>query len=94
MAMPFTEDLSPFFDTAGFAQTVTIGDDSVRAIFDNGYADAFDALALRGPRLTLPTAAAPAATAGTAVVVAGTAYRVASVQPDGTGVTTLLLERA
>lgn len=90
----FAEDLSVFFDLAGHGTAATVGGLAVVGIFDNGYAQAFDAVALSGPRLTLPTAAAPAATAGTAVVVAGTTYRVASVQPDGTGVTTLLLERA
>jgi hypothetical protein len=90
----FAEDLSVFFDLAGHGTAATVGGQAVVGIWENGYADAFDALGLRDPRLTLPTAAAPAATAGTAVVVAGTTYRVASVQPDGTGVTTLLLERA
>jgi hypothetical protein len=92
--MAFAEDLAPFFDTAGFAQAVTLAGEPVLGIFDAAYADAFDAIALRGPRLTLPTAAAGAATGGTTCVVGGVSYRVTSVQPDGTGVTTLLLELA
>lgn len=90
----FTEDLSVFFDLAGHGTAATVAGQAVVGIWDNGYAEAFDALALRGPRLMLPTASAAAATAGTAVVVASVNYRVTSVQPDGTGVTTLLLERA
>jgi hypothetical protein len=46
------------------------------------------------PSLTLPTASVPASPVGKAAVVSGSNYVVVEHQPDGTGVSTLLLERA
>ncbi len=89
------EDLSPFF--ADFAVTATVDGASVSAIFDNGYqASAVGALGMASsmPTLTLPTASVPASPVGKAVVVAGISYTVAEHQPDGSGVSTLVLERA
>ena len=89
----FTEDLSPFFNTAELATAATLDGAAVTGIFDNAYTDALG-LASREPMYTLPTASAAAATQSSVLVVGGVTYRVTSVQPDGTGVTTLLLERS
>ena len=88
----FTESLAPFFNTAELATAATLDGVAVSGIFDNAYTDAFG-MASRQPMFTLASSAAAAASQASALVVGGTAYRVTSVQPDGTGVTTLMLER-
>lgn len=90
--MPFTEDLTPFFSVAEFASSATLDGVSVAGIFDNQYIDALG-VATRQPMFTLPTADAAAATTSSELVVEGVPYRVRSVEPDGTGVTVLMLER-
>jgi hypothetical protein len=88
----FAEYLSPFFNTAELATAATLDGASVTGIFDNAYTEAFG-MASRAPMFTLPSANAAAATQASVLVVDGSTYRVTSVQPDGTGVTTLMLER-
>lgn len=67
------------------------------AIFDNGSQDGEVALAgMAGtqPVLRVPTASLSPDPVGQAVVVNSTNYVVAAHQPDGTGLSVLLLERA
>lgn len=90
--MAMVEDLQAFFSVDEFAVPATLAGAPVVGIFDNSYADAFGAIAMRGPIFRLRTVDAASATVGTALVVDGTDYRVTSVQPDGTGVTVLVLE--
>jgi hypothetical protein len=90
-----TEDLAPFF--ADFAVAATVNGQAVRGIFDNGFASAevgLVGMSSARPMLTLPTAGLSADPVGQTAVVGGTSYLVAAHQPDGTGVTTLMLERA
>ena len=89
----FAEDLTPFFNVAELATAATLDGAPVNGIFDNAYAETFG-MATRQPMFTLPTASAAAATPASVMVVGGVTYRVTSVQPDGTGVTTLILERS
>lgn len=91
----FTEDTSAFF--ADFGQPATVGGQAVQGVFDNGYAVGAAGpfgMATTQPRLTCATAQVPANPVGQAVVVAGGSYVVAEHQPDGTGVSVLLLEVA
>lgn len=94
----FTEDFSIFFDTtSGFAQAVTVGGVSVSAIFDN--ANALGSVGPYGmastqPVLLLTTASVPANPVGLSAVVGDVTYLVAAHEPDGTGVSRLLLESA
>jgi hypothetical protein len=90
-----TEDLAPFF--ADFAVDATVNGQAVRGIFDNGFASAevgLVGMSSARPMLTLPTAGLSADPVGQTAVVGGTSYLVAAHQPDGTGVSTLMLERA
>lgn len=92
-----TEDLSVFFDATEFADAVTLGGVAVSAIFDNGYS--LGSVGLQGmastqPSLTLPTASVPANPVGLPVEVGGLSYLVAGHEPDGTGISRLLLELA
>ena len=95
--MAFTETLSPFFDADDFAESVVIDGVSVSAIFDNAWAQAGIGVvgaATADPVLTLPDASVPLEPGGRPVVVRGVAYRIVRVEPDGTGVSTLFLQRA
>lgn len=92
----FAEDLSTFFNPAEMADTVTLDSVAVSAIFDNGYAlGSVGSMGMAGaqPSLTLPTASVPANPVGKLAVVGVVTYRVAEHQPDGTGISTLILER-
>jgi hypothetical protein len=88
--MSLVEDLSVFF--ADFNTTATLDGAAVDVIFDNAYADPLG-VATRQPQAMLTTASAAAATQASVLVVGGVTYRVRSMEPDGTGVTTLTLER-
>jgi hypothetical protein len=89
--MAFVEDLAPFF--ADFpAVDATLDGQALRVIFDREYVQAFDGIGSTGPAATAPSASVGAATTSSMLVVAGNTYRVRSVQPDGTGVSLLLLE--
>lgn len=92
----FVEDYSPLFDiTSGFAQLATVGGASVAVIFDNastlGTVGPFG-MASTQPSITLPTTHVPANPVGTTVVVGIVTYLVAAHEPDGTGISRLLLE--
>jgi hypothetical protein len=72
--------------------TATIGAvTGVAGIFDADYQDAFG-VAGSGPVLLIQTAAAPAVATGNTVAVSSTNYTVVGIQPDGTGMTRLILE--
>lgn len=90
----FVEDLSVFFDTAsGFAQSATVDGDTFPVIFDNGYQSALGGLVeSTGPICQAKTADVSTVVQGATITIASTDYRVRGVQPDGTGITTLVLE--
>lgn len=90
--MAYAEDLSPFFDPEMDGDTATLDGASVNGIYQNGFAEAFG-MAGHDARFTLPEAATGTTNQASVLVVRGLTYRVRSVQPDGTGVCTLLLER-
>ena len=93
----FTEDLSAFFSTAEFATAATLNGVAVSGIFDaplalGGVGEY--GMASTQPAYTLPGASVPANPVGLALVIGATSYVVAAHEPDGTGVSRLLLERA
>lgn len=93
----FTEDIAPFFAVADFAQAVTLNGAACNAIFDNGFSlgnVGTLGMASTQPNLTLATTSVPADPVGMAAVVGGVNYTVAAHEPDGTGVSVLLLELA
>lgn len=93
--MAFAEDLAPFFSPDEFAVSATIGAATVQVIFDNGYQAVLAGLMeSQVPTCVGATADLAAAVEGTAVTIESVAYKVVDNQPDGTGVTTLVLEKA
>lgn len=97
--MALTEDFAAFFNTGEFADAVTVNGVSVRAIFDGPYASLGQGEGMSSalPQLTMPSVDVPASVEGKPVVISTGAgignYRVAQAEPDGTGVTVLMLER-
>ena len=94
--MPFPEDLSMFFNPDEFADPATLGGVAVKGLFDKAYAFGEvggSGMASTQPVYTLATSAVPANPVGTTLVVGGVTYSVAAHEPDGTGVSLLLLER-
>lgn len=95
--MAFAEDFSAFFRADEFASAATLGGVAVRGIFDKAYelADAGgNGFASTLPVFTLPTSSVPASVTGLPLVIAGVIYTVVLSEPDGTGVTQLMLEKA
>jgi len=89
----FVENTAAFF--ADFGQSATVGGVVVSAIFDAAYSLANAGpigMASSQPMLTLATANVPANPVGTAVVVGAVNYTVGAHEPDGTGISRLMLE--
>lgn len=83
-------DTSAFF--ADFGVTATVGGASVRGDFNAAHEVAFGLVGGPRPVFLAATTDVSSATRGTAVVISGTSYTVAEVQPDGTGMTLLILD--
>lgn len=96
----FAEPIAAFFRTSGFGESVTLDGQAREAIFDADYqlapfgAAAVGGMATTQPMLTLPTSSVPASPVGKVAIVGGTTYTIVEHQPDGTGVSRLMLERA
>jgi len=92
-----TEDFGAFMNTAEFATSVTLDGATVPAIFDAAFAlgsvGAYG-MASTQPSLTLASANVPSAPIGKTAVVGNANYLVAAHEPDGTGISRLLLEAA
>lgn len=88
----FTEDLSVFMDTDDFAVTMTVNASSVNGILSNEYV-IVDFVESKKPVFICSSADVVGVLHGDNVVAAdSTAYKVRGIQPDGTGITTLILE--
>ena len=89
----FAEDMSVFFSDAEFATPVSFnGGEPVNCIFDNAYLDA-QGTAATTPVLTAPTASLGGVAYGSAALVGGVAYSVVSIEPDGTGISSVQLRK-
>jgi len=90
--MAFDEDMDVFLDE--FAVTAVLpGAVTVNVIFDNQYASPFDISASR-PSCLGKSSDLDAMSYGAEIMVSGVDYVVRSVEPDGTGMTRLMLEKA
>jgi hypothetical protein len=101
MAVETADELAIFFavDDFGVAATYTPSGGSpvtVNGIFDNEFfeADAGGtvAVAIQQPRFQCRTSDVASAAEGDAITINSVSYIIRVVQPDGTGVTTLVLE--
>lgn len=96
----FAEDLAPFFTTDGFAVTASALNGQGQAVTFGAIFDGATEPHLAGivsdpsPRVTCRSADVAAVAWASGITVDGTAYTVATIAPDGTGVTTLSLREA
>jgi len=98
--MAFTEDLDSFLNTDDFAIAATYTPaggtaKTVHGIFDNGFEGMGDGtveVEATIPTFLVKAADVPSAAQGDALKVVSTDFLVKSVQPDGTGLTLLILE--
>lgn len=93
--MPMAEDLTPFFAESDFATQATLGGTAVLGIFTDPYAIGSVGgvgMATGKPTFAMASSDVPADPVDMALVLGGVSYIVADAQPDGTGVTTLVLE--
>jgi len=94
--MPFTEDLTAFFSTDDFGTSAVYSGtgSTINGIFDAAYAEALDGMVQGSqPAFVTRTADVPSATHGQTITISGTAYKIVGVEPDGTGLTLLRLEK-
>lgn len=91
----FAEDTAAFL--TDFAIDATLAGQPVRGIFDADHVVAevgASGMAACAPAFILPSQAVPAAFSGLQLTLQdGTLWRIAEHHPDGTGLSTLLLER-
>lgn len=76
---------------AALGEPATVGTASVKGIFERDF-EASLGIESNRPALHVSDADVPGVRQGDAVSVRGASYTVASVHPDGTGMTTLILE--
>ena len=86
-----TETLPAFF--TDFAIDITVNGLPARGIFDNGFASAFGGM-VDGTSPVLHLISTLPVERGNPVIIAGKNYTVVGVEPDGTGVTQLRLDKA
>ena len=91
-----TDDLSPFFSVDEFAQAGTLDGRQVLGIFEAGYAPGGVGIGMAGtqPTFTLPTSSVVADPVGATLQTGEATFIVALHEPDGTGVSRLILELA
>lgn len=92
MAVETDADRLAFFDTDEFGVSATVGGNSLDGIFDNEYISALDMTGTQPVFLCRSSdAALYSITRGSVLVINGTSYTVQNSEPDGTGITKLVL---
>ena len=97
MPLPFVDDLATILSVEEFATTVTYDGGTINGIFDNETVPVetggFVPVHEEQPRLTCRTSDIPNITQDQVMVIGGISYDVKAWVHDGTGVTTVQLER-
>jgi len=90
------EDLDVFFSASEFATTATLAGVEILGIFESAYALASvgpAGMASENPVFTTKTSLLGNDVVGQEILIGETQYTVAEHQPDGTGLSLLVLER-
>lgn len=97
MPLPFTDDLATILNIEEFATAVTYDGGTINGIFDNETVPVetggFVPVHEEQPRLTCRTSDIPSIAQDQVMVIDGVSYDVKAWVHDGTGVTTVQLER-
>lgn len=88
--MAFTETIADFFSTDDFAVAATYDGSTVNGIFDHEYVEVENVEGER-PVFLCASSDVSGAAHGESITIEGTAYTIAGIQPDGTGLTLLIL---
>lgn len=90
-----TEDFTQFLNADEFADNATLSGAAVCGIFDNANVVTEEGMgmATTRPIFTLATTNVPSSPVGRTFVRNGVTYAVAAHEPDGTGMSVLVLER-
>ncbi len=92
--MAMVEDFTPFFNTAEHAvDALWKGTTTVQVILDNAYTETFGVNG-SNPFVAVPTADMPSVARGEAMVIDSVSYTIKNIEPDGTGITRLELQKA
>ncbi len=99
--MAFAENFAEFFNTSDFAvsatYTPTVGSPViVEGIFDNEYfAVDLSEVSVSGsqPKFTYESSKISSPKLGDSMSISAINYKIVEIQPDGTGITTILLEK-
>ena len=98
MPISLNEDILTLFDLDDFAVAATYEGGLINGIFDNETvpvdAGGFAQVHQEQPRFTCRTSDLPDIAEGQAIIISGLTYDIKAWVHDGTGVTTLQLERA
>ena len=91
--MPFAEDLAPFFAPSDFGSAALWNGAPVLGIFDRVYLEPIgNSVEGTSPVFQCPAASVVGVAQGDTLTIAGDAYTVRGVEPDGTGLVLLRLE--
>ena len=97
MPLPFSDDLATILNIDEFAATVTYAGDTINGIFDNETvpmdAGGTAMVHQEQPRFTCRTTDVSSIASGQTLVIDGTTYNIIAWLHDGTGVTTIQLEK-
>ncbi|MBY0261215.1 MAG: head-tail joining protein [Phycisphaerales bacterium] len=88
-----TSDLPTMFSVGEFAVSGTLDGAPLTGIFDAAYIDPLGVVS-NSPVLVCASSDLSLATRGSVVIINAISYFVRDIQPDGTGMTVLILERA
>jgi high-affinity K+ transport system ATPase subunit B len=91
--MPLESDADRLAMLQALGEEITVGGTAVWAIVDNEYVEALSVTGTQ-PVATCRSSDVTGVTRATTVVRGGVTYRVANIEPDGTGMTLLRLERS
>ena len=93
MTVESAADRAAMLDTDEFGATATIGAETFPCIQDKEYLETLEISSVHPVALCDESVAmAAGAAVGATVTIDGTAYKIRDLQPDGTGMTLLILE--
>lgn len=93
--MAFTEDFSLYFriDDFGTSAVYSGSGATIKGILDAEYNEAMGRVQASQPVFACATTDVASATHGQTLTIGATVYKIVGVEPDGTGMTVLRLER-
>lgn len=93
--MPFTEDMSAYFRTADFGTAAVYSGSgaTINGVLDAEYLEPMGRVQASTPVFACATADVASATHGQTLTIGATVYKIVGVEPDGTGMTVLRLEK-